>query len=139
MFSLVGCTIIEPKELNGISGEDASFKWNSSINNIVSAKWGLCTHGSNTVSIGFISVNLLGGHNVVYNYGYLNSSRYRGRVKYVGDIKKGHAWFVIKNLSYEDAGPYCAKLTEGPKQSPGPTVYSRVTLKVVAGKSLLYN
>lgn len=124
--------------MTGTTGKNAHFRWNSTIGDIADATWGLCNDGAKTISTIFVSVGLKlsGEENIVYSYGYLNTSHYHGRVHYDGNIIKGQAWFSISNLGLNDTRHYCWKIKEGPKSSPAPDVNFKVMLNVLPSKYL---
>ncbi|XP_031555093.1 protein turtle homolog B-like [Actinia tenebrosa] len=70
--------------------------------------WGLLNAGldfqARFIHIGFI------GKPTFYDDLNSHASRYKRRVDFVGDLRDGHAWFKLSNLTLNDTGRYGAKL-----------------------------
>jgi hypothetical protein len=108
---LVFC-IIGPTLLKRYEGENALFLWNTTDNKkIMLVGWGL--RKGNHAYPWFISVN---SYDRKVNFNLDMDPRYIGRVKFIGNLTVGHAWFVITNLNINDTNEYIASISDNAKR-----------------------
>ena len=89
------CEIVGPSHKLLVTGENAILMWNTTDGKrILSATWGL--RNGNIADPQFINVNAMTG---LVRFNAKMDPRYDGRVDFIGDIKQGHAWFVLSNVT----------------------------------------
>lgn len=124
----VMCEITGPKELNHSVGDTAHFRWSTNDNSTISsATWGI--KNANIADPQFINVDITSSK---VNLNSDLEPSLRNRVFFVGDLKKGHAWFTLKNVTVNDTKVYIAVIGDDAwNVIPYPVV---LTVKIREGK-----
>ncbi|XP_031569747.1 uncharacterized protein LOC116304196 [Actinia tenebrosa] len=96
-------SISSPSQLTREVGQDVVFMINSTA--MSEATWGVRDGDTN-----YLNPRL---YRVLSSFGEfpdtkINSTSYAGRVSFVGNLSKGHAWFKISNLNISDTNQYMA-------------------------------
>jgi hypothetical protein len=93
-------------------GEDAKFMWNTTDGkSILTVTLGLFKDGVPDPQ--FINVNSLTGRVIITYNQNLSQLNYVGRVKFIGNLKEGHAWFILMDLILNDTNKYVARIGNG--------------------------
>lgn len=83
--------------------------WNITNGRIIEVRFGLLQDGLMKPQLAYMS----DGYGPVFGIDSdADVSRYKGRLSFVGDLSKGHAWFKIANLNIQDTNQYVAAIQE---------------------------
>ena len=107
LYFYISVSIPSPVFVTREIGQDVVFM--SNITNILVFKWGIRDGNTDGLIQGFIRYDK-GIIDAIIMDEKLNSSSYAGRVSFVGDLTKGHAWFKITNLNINDTNQYMANI-----------------------------
>ena len=102
--------------------------WNTTDQRkILSVRWGI--RKGNIAEPWYISVNVY--NNKVNKDEYLEEA-FRNRIEFIGDLKKGRAWFKLKNLTVNDTNEYIASISDNVTRDM--PYYVRLEVKEKRGK-----
>ena len=113
LYVAVNCRIKTPGNLIKNVGQDVVFMFNTTNNNrISSSTWGLLGSDGVTIIPQFIYISKRIGGPILSNDLDSTAVGYKGRVSWVGNLKAGHAWYKITNLTLQDTNQYVTAIRE---------------------------